>query len=76
MNHFEYLKLKSIILNLNSLRIIMYILLSISHEYNYISNFQSEIFIELFKNDVEYDYLIDQIMNHKIIDGKHYYYIH
>ena len=35
-----------------------------------------EIFIESSKNDVEYDYLIDRVMNHKVIDGKHYYYIH
>ena len=37
---------------------------------------RSEIFIESFKNDVEHDYSVDWVMSHKVIDGKHYYYIH
>ena len=37
---------------------------------------RSEIFTELPKNDVEHDYPVNQIMDHKVIDGKHYYYIH
>ena len=35
-----------------------------------------EIFTEPLKNDVEHDYPVDRVMGHKVIDGKHYYYIH
>ena len=35
-----------------------------------------EIFTEPPKNDVEHDYPVDRVMGHKVIDGKHYYYIH
>ena len=35
-----------------------------------------DIFIEPPKNDVEHDYPVDRVMGHKVIDGKHYYYIH
>ena len=35
-----------------------------------------EIFTEPSKNDVEHDYPIDRVMGQKVIDGKHYYYIH
>jgi len=37
---------------------------------------RSEIFTEPPKNDVEYDYPVDRVMGHKVIDGKYYYYIH
>ena len=35
-----------------------------------------EIFTEPPKNDVEHDYPVDRVMGHKVIEGKHYYYIH
>lgn len=35
-----------------------------------------EIFTELPKDDAEYDYSIDRVMGHKIIDGVDHYYIH
>ena len=37
---------------------------------------RSEIFTEPPKNDVEHDYPVNRVMDHKVIDGKHYYYIH
>ena len=35
-----------------------------------------EIFTEPPKDDVEHDYPVERVMEHKVEDGKDYYYIH